>query len=78
MDFHDTWVHCCISNIVIKVWMNMFEFFLSDQGIIFIVIEFILFELIVSYLLFLFINKVSIFMSMLHMVIMVIGVIKLG
>ena len=58
--------------------MNMFEFFLSDQGIIFIVIEFILFELIVSYLLFLFINKVSIFMSMLHMVIMVIGVIKLG
>ena len=76
ISFHDTWVHCWRWKIVIKVWVNMFELFFSDQFIICIIIEFILFELIFFHVLFLCINGVSIFMGMFHMVGMVIGIIK--
>ena len=77
MKFHDTRVHCWIWKIVINAWVNMFEFFFSDQVIICLVIHFISFGLIVFYVLLFCINKVSILMNMFHMVNMVIGVIKL-
>ena len=61
---------------MIKVWVNMFEFFFSYQVIICLLIEFIYFDIIVFHVLFLCINKVSIFVVVFRMVNMVIGVIK--
>ena len=61
---------------MIKVWVNMFNFSFSDQVIIYLVIELILFDFIVYHFLFLCINKVIVFMIMVHMMNMVIRVFK--
>ena len=76
MNFHDTWVHCWRWKIVIKIWVNMFKLLFIDQVIIFLVVLFILFDLIVLHVLFLCINKVSVLMIMVHMMNIVIEVIK--
>ena len=75
--FHDTWVHCWRWNFFIKVWVNMFKIFVRDQVIICVVIEFILFNLIILRVLFLCINKVIVFMMIVHMTNMIIWVLKL-
>ena len=61
---------------MIKVWVNIFEFFFSDQVIICVFIEFLFFDLSIFHVLFLCVNKVSIFVGIFHMVIMVIWVMK--
>ena len=49
MNFHDTWFHCWILKIVIKVWVNMFNFIVRYQVIICLVMVFILVNLIFSW-----------------------------
>ena len=61
---------------MIKVWVNISDFFLSDKVIICFFIELFLFNLSIFHVLFLCINKVSIFMGIFHMINMVIQVIK--
>ena len=36
INFHDTWFYCWRWEIVIKIWVNMFKFFLRDQVINFL------------------------------------------
>ena len=54
----------------------MFKLFFGDQVIIFLVVEFILFNLIVFHVLLFCISKVGVFMIMVHMMNMVIWVFK--
>ena len=77
INFHDTWVHCWKCKIVINVWVNLIRFFFRDKVIICLVIGFILLNSIVFHILFLVINKVSVFFMMVHMINLVIWVFKL-
>ena len=76
MNWHDDWVRCWRWKVFIKVWVNMLEFFFSDQVIICLFIEFFLFNLSGLHVLFLCINKASILLGMLYMLNIVIGFIK--
>ena len=76
INWHNTYVHCWIWKILIKLWVNMLQFFFVDQVIICIFIEFFLLKLSIFHVLFLCINKVSIFVGIFRMVYMVIWFIK--
>ena len=57
--------------------MNILMFFVRDKFIICLVMDFILFNLVVFHVLLLCINKVIVFMMIVHMMNMVIWVFKL-
>ena len=56
----------------------MFKFFFSDQGIIFVLIELLLFNFSTFYVLFLYINNMSPSLGIFHRVDMVIWFIKVN
>ena len=61
---------------VFKAWVNMFKFFSRDQVVIFLVMDFILVNIIIFHVLLLWIKKVSVFIIIVHMMNMVIWVFK--